>query len=46
MTTTMPTHRMTRRLAGKVTLRVTDDHRWFDDTLGMTGDWRKAGPIF
>ncbi|NLG14802.1 MAG: FAD-dependent oxidoreductase [Lentisphaerae bacterium] len=46
MTTTMPTHRMTRRIAGKVTLRESDDHRWFDDTLGMTGDWRKPGPIF
>lgn len=46
MSPMMPTFRMTRRLAGKVTLKESDDHRWFEDTLGMTGDWRKAGPIF
>ena len=46
MLPTIPCFRMSRRLVGKVTLRQTDDHRWFDDCLGMTGDWRKAGPIF
>ena len=46
MSPTMPTHRMTRRLSAKITLKESDDHRWFDDALGMTGDWRKAGPVF
>jgi len=46
MAPTIPCFRMTRRLAAKVTLKPTDDHRWFDDTLGMTGDWRKPGPVF
>ena len=46
MSPTIPTFRMSRRLAAKVTLKESDDHRWFDDTLGMTGDWRKAGPVF
>ena len=46
MSPMMPTHRMTRRLAAKITLNESDDHRWFDDALGMTGDWRKAGPVF
>ena len=46
MIPTIPCFRMSRRLAGKVTLRPSDDHRWFDDCLGMTGDWRKAGPVF
>lgn len=46
MIPTIPCFRMSRRLTGKVTLKSTDDHRWFDDCLGMTGDWRKAGPIF
>lgn len=46
MSPMMPTHRMTRRLAAKITLKESDDHRWFDDALGMTGDWRKAGPVF
>ena len=46
MSPTIPTFRMSRRLAAKVTLKESDDHRWFDDALGMTGDWRKAGPVF
>lgn len=46
MAPTMPTFRMTRRLAAKVTLKPSDDHRWFNDSVGMTGDWRTCGPIF
>ena len=38
--------RMTRRLKGRVALKIDDDKRWFDDAVGMTGDWRKAGPIY
>jgi len=38
--------RMTRRLQGRVELKIEDDKRWFDDAVGMTGDWRKAGPIY
>lgn len=43
---TMPCFRMTRRLQGKVVLRERDQHRWYDDCLGMTGDWRKPGPVY
>lgn len=43
---TMPTHRMTRRLVGRYELSLSDMHRWHDDALGMTGDWRKAGPVY
>ncbi len=46
MTTTMPTHRMTRRLRGEVELQERDDGRWFEDAVGMTGDWRKPGPVW
>jgi ribulose 1,5-bisphosphate synthetase/thiazole synthase len=38
--------RMTRRLKGEVELQHEDAHRWFDDCVGLTGDWRKAGPVF
>ena len=38
--------RMTRRLVGRTTLGAADVHRWFDDTIGLTGDWRKPGPVF
>ena len=43
---TIPCLRMTRRLKGRIELNETDDHRWFDDCVGMTGDWRKNGPIY
>lgn len=43
---TMPCFRMSRRLVGAHTLRERDNHRWFEDTLGLTGDWRKAGPVY
>lgn len=46
MTTTMPTHRMTRRLSGAITLRPTSVHRWYDDCVGIISDWRKAGPVY
>jgi 2-polyprenyl-6-methoxyphenol hydroxylase-like FAD-dependent oxidoreductase len=42
----IPCFRMTRRLNGKRVLRESDDRRWFENTLGMTGDWRKPGPVF
>ena len=43
---TIPTCRMSRRLAGRVTIRECDDHRWFESTVAMAGDWRHAGPIY
>ena len=46
MLATTPCFRMTRRLRADVELATCDDHRWFDDAVGMTGDWRKAGPVY
>ncbi len=42
----IPCFRMTRRLAGRRVLRESDKQRWFENTLGMTGDWRYPGPIY
>lgn len=42
----IPCFRMTRRLKGTIELNESDDRRWFDDCVGMTGDWRKKGPIY
>ncbi len=42
----MPLWRKTRRLEGVYTLHPEDDHRYFEDSIGCTGDWRKAGPVF
>ena len=42
----IPTFRMTRRLVGEIELQESDDKRHFEDSVGMTGDWRKNGPVF
>jgi 2-polyprenyl-6-methoxyphenol hydroxylase-like FAD-dependent oxidoreductase len=41
-----PNFRMTRRLVGSFTLRAEHAHQWFDDTIGLTGDWRHRGPVW
>lgn len=39
--------RMTRRLAGVFEFcEPAHDHVWFDDAVGMIGNWRKAGPRY
>lgn len=43
---TIPSFRMTRRLVGRVELKEKDDRRYFEDMVGMAGDWRQAGPIY
>ena len=42
----IPCFRMTRRLVGEQSMREADMHKWFDDTVGLTGDWRRRGPVF
>ena len=42
----IPDLRMTRRLKGAVELMESDERRFFPDTIGMTGDWRKSGPVY
>ena len=37
---------MTRRLAGAYTLDEKEAFADFPDSIGLTGDWRKAGPVF
>lgn len=44
--TSIPALRMTRRIKGAVELDASHDKHYFDDCVGMTGDWRKAGPVF
>ena len=43
---TIPCFRMTRRLVGAFSLGERHMHRWFDDAVGLTGDWRKRGPVY
>jgi hypothetical protein len=42
----MACFRMTRRLVGRFTLSEKHVHKWFADTIGLTGDWRRAGPVY
>lgn len=42
----VPEFRMGRRLKGRAELVEADERRVFPDAVGMTGDWRKAGPVF
>lgn len=42
----VPSLRMTRRLDGQYTLDETEAGQSFADSIGMTGDWRKSGPVF
>lgn len=43
---TIPQLRMTRRIVGEYELSKTDDHKYFEDSIGMVGNWRKRGPIY
>ena len=43
---TIAGHRMTRRLVAEVGLAEQDAHRWFDDTIGLSGDWHRPGPVY
>jgi len=38
--------RMTRRLKARIELQEKDERSIFSDSIGMTGDWRKAGPVY
>ncbi|MBQ2956400.1 MAG: FAD-dependent oxidoreductase [Clostridia bacterium] len=38
--------RMTRRLSGAYTLDEKEVFTDFPDSIGLTGDWRKPGPVF
>lgn len=43
---TIPQLRMTRRLVGAYELDNAEMHKSFTDSIGMTGDWRKSGPVY
>jgi hypothetical protein len=43
---TIPQIRMTRRLAGEYAQDATESFTHYEDAIGMTGDWRKAGPVY
>ena len=43
---TIPQFRMTRRIVGERTFTKADDHRVFEDSLGLFSNWRERGPVY
>lgn len=43
---TIPQIRMTRRIDGVYTMNDEESFKEFEDSIGMIGDWRKAGPVY
>ncbi len=42
----VPSLRMTRRLIGELEINEDDDGEYFEDCIGMTGSWKKRGPVY
>ena len=43
---TIPQLRMTRKLIGKYELDAAEEHKRFESSIGMIGDWRACGPVY
>ena len=43
---TIPLVRMSRRICGVYTMDESENRKHMEDSIGMTGDWRKRGPAF
>ena len=44
--TSIPCFRVTRRLVNEFSLGEQHMHQWMDDCVGLTGDWRRRGPVY
>ena len=38
--------RMTRKIVGEYTLAHTEEHQYFEDSIGMVSNWKKRGPVY
>jgi len=43
---TIPQIRMTRKIAGEYELSHTEEHKYFEDSVGMVPNWKKRGPVY
>ena len=43
---TTPQIRMTRKLVGEYVLEHTEEHKYFEDSIGMVSNWKKRGPVY
>ena len=42
----IPQLRMTRRLVGRYTMDITEEHTRFEDSIGLITNWRRRGPVY
>lgn len=42
----IPLVRMSRRICGEYTLDESENRKYIEDSIGLTGDWRRPGPCF
>ncbi len=43
---TTPQVRMTRKIIGEYELSDIEEHKYFEDSIGMVSNWKKRGPIY
>ncbi len=43
---TIPQVRMTRKIVGEYELAHTEEHTYFEDSIGMVSNWKKRGPVY
>lgn len=43
---TIPQIRMTRKIVGEYTLLHTQEHTYFESSIGMVSNWKKRGPVY
>ena len=43
---TIPQIRMTRKIVGEYELADTEQHTYFEDSIGMVSNWKKRGPVY
>ena len=43
---TTPQIRMTRKIVGEYVLSHDEEHKYFEDSIGMVSNWKKRGPVY
>ncbi len=43
---TIPQLRMTRRIVGEYELSHTEEHTYFEDSVGIVPNWKRRGPVY
>jgi hypothetical protein len=43
---TTPQIRMTRKIVGEYELNINEEHKYFEDSIGMVSNWKQRGPIY